>query len=74
MIALTIMGCILLYVGIYYLSLYLDIKNYNNGKCTRCGNNLKYFMDDSLGRRGYRCECCGTLVWVSFDDVDEKGE
>lgn len=46
-------------------------KEYNNGICTKCGNKLRLFDKDSQGGRGYQCEKCGRIIWVSYN-VDKS--
>lgn len=41
-------------------------KDYNEGRCKTCGGKLRYFDTDSQGGRGYRCENCHRVVWVSW--------
>lgn len=50
-------------------------KEYNNGICTKCGGNLRYFDSDSQGGRGYNCDKCNNFVWVSYNvDKPRKEE
>ena len=50
-------------------------KEYNDGICTKCGNKLRLFDEDSQGGRGYHCDKCGRFVWVSYNvDKPRKEE
>lgn len=44
----------------------MEIKNYNNGKCPYCNHNFRFFDTDSQGGRGYICDECGYVCWVSY--------
>lgn len=54
------------------LSLHSDYKAYNNGKCTKCGNNLRYCYKDLYGDRSYICDRCKNVVKISWKCVDKK--
>ena len=44
-----------------------ELKNYNNGICKHCGTQLKHFTNDSQGNRGYICDNCENIIFVSYD-------
>ena len=48
-----------------------EAKSFNGGKCRECGNMLRLFDMDSQGGRGYICNECGYITWVSYN-VDKK--
>ena len=48
----------------------LEKKGFNNGICPHCNKKLRNFDTDSLGGRGYCCEC-GYHTWVSYKCVDK---
>lgn len=54
------------------IGIYLEKKEYNNGRCRQCGKVLRYFDMDSQGGRGYCCDGCGYHTWVSYKTVDKK--
>ena len=48
-------------------------KDFNDGKCPRCGTNLKYFDTDSQGGQGWTCDKCGYTTWVSwFNPLNDR--
>lgn len=50
-------------------------KEYNDGICTKCGNKLRLFDEDSQGGRVYHCDKCGRFVWISYNvDKPRKEE
>ena len=51
---------------------YIEHKNFNGGVCPKCGHQFKQFDNDSQGGRGYRCEGCGNITWVSYPFIDGK--
>jgi len=74
---LVILGATLLGILIpASIGTYLERKQFNNGKCRKCGGNLYHFDTDSQGGRGYSCENirgqgCGGGAWVSWPWVDK---
>lgn len=60
------------------LSIHREARDYNHGICPRCESQNKYaemrklkkFDEDSQGGRGYVCDHCGYVTWVSYDCVD----
>lgn len=40
-------------------------RDWNNGYCS-CGNKWRYFDTDSQGTEGYRCDKCGSIIWLSW--------
>ena len=43
-----------------------EAKAYNSGVCTVCNRELRCFDMDSQGGRGYKCDQCHHVVWVSY--------
>jgi hypothetical protein len=43
-----------------------EIRWWNKGKCSRCGNPWKDCDVDSQGGRGYSCSC-GNGIWISYN-------
>lgn len=48
-----------------------DKKEYNNGVCPKCGTEYRHFATDSHGGRGYCCDGCNYVIWISWP-VDRK--
>lgn len=68
--SICLIGILLFIVGLLWPRL-SEKKAYNNGVCTNCGEKLRHFDCDSQGGRGYRCDKCGRIVWVSYN-VDKR--
>lgn len=64
-IALWVGGAIFMYFD--------DKKEYNNGICSNCGHRWRYFDTDSQGGRGYICDECKRVIWISWP-IGDKGE
>ena len=75
---LVLLGMVIFVVVMVLLTIHREKLDYNHGICPRCGNQnvfiemrrLKKFDDDSQGGRGYKCDRCGYVTWVSYDCVD----
>ena len=69
-ILMIIMVILILFI-FYNIAIIFESKDYNKGKCVKCGSELKYFDTDSQGGRGYKC-CgdCGYTTWVSYNRID----
>lgn len=63
---------VLLAIAFFRIGIYIEKKDFNNGKCLCCGYPLRNFDTDSHGGRGYTCDGCGRKVWVSYPSVDKK--
>lgn len=61
----AILACVL-------LACILEYRDFNHGRCRRCGNRLRLFDIDSQGGRGYVCDTCRYSTWVSYGIVDGK--
>lgn len=59
---------------IYVVSsgIYNEKKEFNNGKCPKCGKPLKLFDIDSHGGRGYCCNDCRYHTWVNYNCIDRN--
>ncbi len=62
--------CLILIIAI---GMYADWKDYNKGRCKKCGKKMILFDYDSGGSRGYRCPDWHDTVWVSCVFVDKGG-
>lgn len=58
------------FFGIMLLARRSEKKAYNNGICKECGTELHYFDNDSQGGRGYVCDNCQHIIWVSYPWID----
>lgn len=63
---------VLIFVLGIIVAWYLESKGFNGGVCPKCGHQFKHFDTDSQGGRGYRCEGCGHITWVSYPFVDRN--
>lgn len=45
---------------------------FNKGICRKCGGRLNWFDCDSQFGRGYACQECDNIVWVSYRIVDKN--
>lgn len=57
---------IMVVLGLFFRSRYVDKKNYNGGVCPRCGNKLVNDDMDSQGGRRYFCDKCGYFTWIDW--------
>mgnify|MGYP003296790795 CR=1 FL=1 len=66
--------CIAIVLGMIMvaIAIHMERKDYNNGKCPRCGQSLEFRYTDSHGDRCYWCNGCGYHTWVSYSSVDLK--
>lgn len=65
-----ILGLLIFMAVIALLGIHMEELNYNHGICPHCERKLKQFDVDSQGGRGYNCDHCGYVTWVSYDCVD----
>ncbi len=70
-IVLLILFIIFVICGISF-AIYIEKKDFNNGKCPKCGKQLKLFDVDSQGGRGYCCYDCRYYAWISYNCVDKN--
>lgn len=63
---------VLLVIALPPIGIYTEKKDFNDGICPRCGDELKHFATDSQGGRGYCCDTCDYCTWVSWDTVDKE--
>lgn len=59
-------GLCCLFIGIRLETMY-----YNKGICPVCNGKYEIFDIDSQGSRGYECDTCGNVIWVSYPCVDK---
>jgi DNA-directed RNA polymerase subunit RPC12/RpoP len=43
-----------------------EYKQYNNGICLKCGNEIESFDMDSQGGTGWVCRLCNRYFWTSW--------
>ena len=60
----------LIILGIFY-AVHSEKKAWNGGFCPACRRKWRYFDTDSQGGRGYKCDTCLRVVWISWP-VDRK--
>lgn len=41
-------------------------KQYNNGKCPKCGHKWRNFDNDHTGAVGLVCDSCGNVMWLDW--------
>lgn len=68
-----VLGSVLVVVFLVYWAYKQEEADYNNGICPSCHEPLRNFDCDSQGGRGYCCEHCGYVTWVSYS-VDRKNK
>jgi len=54
------------FVIIVIIARNLEKKIFNKGYCKECDGKLRVFDTDSHGGRGYKCEKCGSSIWISY--------
>lgn len=47
-------------------------KQWNGGICPSCGSHYRLFDTDSQGGRGYRCNKCRSIIWISYNFIDKE--
>ena len=63
-------SCILIIVVIVggaAIARHLEKRDYNEGVCPICNGKLYNFDTDSQGGRGYKCDHCDYITWVSYN-------
>lgn len=63
---IILVAFIILIAILLFLCYCHEKKHYNKGVCKRCGKPLRFFAKDNLGCRGYICDTCLDIAWVSF--------
>ena len=64
---------ILIAIALVIVAIRMERVRYNGGVCRHCKTKLRHFDNDSQGGRGYVCDKCGYVVWVSYNCVDNGG-
>lgn len=75
---IVLLGMVTFVAVLVLLAIRREALDYNHGICPRCESQgefiemrkLKKFDEDSQGGRGYKCDRCGYVTWVSYDCVD----
>lgn len=73
-IMLVIGGYILFAIVAAFFAASSDKELYNDGVCSRCNGTWRHFNTDSQGGRGYICDRCGDVIWISYPVDKKKGE
>ena len=63
---------VLLGIAVPIVGVSMERFGYNGGVCRHCKTKLRHFDNDSQGGRGYVCDECGYVTWVSYNCVDRK--
>ena len=71
-IIIILAACAILTLIAVRFAIHCEKRDFNKGKCVHCGRPLVLFDIDSQDGRGYVCEQCSTVVWVSYDCVDKS--
>ena len=71
-VILVVLCGIIIFCVFAYIGILLEKASFNDCKCIRCGYPLRHFDNDSQGGRGYKCDKCGYITWVSWHSVDKK--
>lgn len=71
-IVLVVAGGIAVLCAFACIAIQLEKQSFNNCRCIRCGYPLRHFDNDSHGGRGYICDKCGYVTWVSYNGVDKN--
>jgi predicted amidophosphoribosyltransferase len=70
---ITAMVLVLLAVCMFFARA-AEKRDYNDGICPVCGEELRHFDNDSQGGRGYCCDSCNYHTWVSYNVDNKRGE
>ena len=65
---------LILWLGGMALGIFLERKDWNKGRCPECGKEWRHFDNDSQGGRGYICDDCIKVIWISYPLIDRKKE
>ena len=74
----TIIGLIIIVaflcvmIGLAIFQVIHEKHNYNNCNCPHCNDRVRLVDYDAHGSRGYICDSCGYICWVSWKIVDKK--
>lgn len=63
---------VLIAITVPIVGVHMERVAYNGGVCRHCKTKLRHFDNDSQGGRGYVCDKCGYVTWVSYNCVDRK--
>jgi DNA-directed RNA polymerase subunit RPC12/RpoP len=71
-----IIGIIVILVLLIVFGIIIDIlgqkRDFNKGKCRKCGEPLRRFKITSGGTRGYCCDACGHHIWIRWKAADKR--
>lgn len=67
-----IVVAIAIFITLTLFAIHTERRNFNNGICPKCGEKLICFDVDSQGGRGYKCNKCHYVTWVSYKTVDKN--
>ena len=72
MVIICVIGVICVAALLVGIASQLESTDFNGGMCRECNVELRHFDSDSHGGRGYVCDYCEHIVWVSWPWVDRK--
>lgn len=64
------LGFLIVFGAITIFAWFHERGEWNDGICKKCGNPWIYFDTDSQGGRGYWCEHCKNVTWISWPFID----
>ena len=57
---------IIIFIAVIVSARRSEKKKWNNGECPKCKNKWRHFDTDSQGGRGYTCDKCNDVIWISY--------
>ena len=70
-IFLSILLCIAL-ISIMMLGYFDEKKEWNGGKCPKCGKKWEYLGTDHHGGHEYRCPSCNKHFWITYRKINKN--
>ena len=67
LIVICVLVCVLVCVVCGAIARHIEKRNFNSGICPICNQKLYHFGTDSQGGRGYSCNNCNYITWVSYN-------
>lgn len=55
----------------YAWVVFSELRDWNDGCCSRCGARWRYYGTDIRGGRGYTCPC-SRYIWISYPGIDKE--
>ena len=54
------------------MAIMIEKKEFNKGICPKCKNKLKLLGMGEQGEKGYVCDKCDYITWISYHCVDKN--